>query len=61
MKIWDLVDKRLLKYLIDNGDVWMLVDKDGVVKKVGNSSVVRRMMKEGEIRFKIKRFSKLEF
>ena len=45
----------------EKSDLWILVDEFGKVKKVGNGNVVRRLMKKGDVRFKIKRFEKLEF
>jgi len=59
MKIWDVLDKRLIGYLVDNDVMWILIDSDGKVKKVGDYKSVKKLMVEGDVRYKVKRMSDL--
>lgn len=58
MKIWDVVDIRLLEWmkLRKRFFMWILVDKDGVVKKVGKYKDIKDLIVEGDVSFKVKRF-----
>ena len=58
MKIWKVVDKRLLEWMVDRKRfyMWILVDKDGVVKKVGKYGDIKDLIVEGDVSFKVKRF-----
>ena len=56
-KIWKVIDKRLLSYLVDNDVMWILIDVDGNVKKVGDYKSVKKLMSEGDVRYKLKRMN----
>ncbi len=55
MKIWKLVDKRILKKLVEVNSLWILVNDKGELKKVGSLKEVRKLMVENDVRFKIER------
>lgn len=59
MKIWKLIDKRIVKFLVDNDECWIFVDDKGEVVKVVNlkdSEKCDNLLKNGYRRYELKRF-----